>query len=283
MRVDQTLAGEAAAAARAANATRATAKTGLTSFASALSGAAASGSTARKATAAAATETKTGSETSAKEKTKPVEGKEYVEIVSGPRNGMFINRSGNARDGEAFVLVKKDGRDVHIYGSGKDRETVVVWHTKNKQPTAGDDGVPKGEVSSRVEGELYDEITAGPRNGMFINRSGNTPRRPGLRAGRARAPRGPHLRARQEGPGREGVGRGLRPPRRRRGPPPPPPRVAWAPPAAPPPPRRSAEPQGDRAELAVRHPHAELGPLAAGDPARRGAPVRPASARRAAR
>ena len=97
-----------------------------------------------------------------------------MEIVSGPRNGMFINRSGNARDGEAFVLVKKDGRDVHIYGSGKDRQTVVVWHTKDKQPTAGDDGVPKGEVSAPVEGELYDEITAGPRNGMFINRSGNS-------------------------------------------------------------------------------------------------------------
>jgi hypothetical protein len=174
MRVDQTLAGEAAAAARAATA-RSTAKPALTSFASALTGAAASGGTAaRKATAATAADTKHGSETSAKEKTRPVEGKEYVEIVSGPRNGMFINRSGNSRDGEAFVLVKKDGRDVHIYGSGKDRETVVVWHTKNQQPTAGDDGVPKGEVSSPVEGELYDEITAGPRNGMFINRSGNS-------------------------------------------------------------------------------------------------------------
>jgi hypothetical protein len=173
MRVDQTLAADAAAVAARSATARQTAGTGLTSFASALSGAAATGTAATKATAATATETKTGSETSAKEKTRAVDGKPYVEIVSGPRNGMFINRSGNARDGEAFVLVKKDGRDVHIYGTGKDRETVVVWHNKDKQPTAGDDGVPKGEVSKRVEGELYDEITAGPRNGMFINRSGN--------------------------------------------------------------------------------------------------------------
>jgi lipoprotein-anchoring transpeptidase ErfK/SrfK len=172
MRVDQTLAAEAAAAARTATARPATAP--RTSFASALSGAVAGTTAARKATAASATqETKRGSETSAKEKTRPVEGKPYVEIVSGPRNGMFINKSGNARDGEAFVRIEKDGRDVHVYGSGKDRETVVMWHNEDKKPTAGGDGVPEGEVSARVEGRLYDEITAGPRNGMFINRSGN--------------------------------------------------------------------------------------------------------------
>jgi hypothetical protein len=111
---------------------------------------------------------------SAKEETRPVEGKPYAEIISGPRNGMFINRSGNGRDGEAFVRVERDGRDVHIYGSGKNRETVVMWHNEDHEPTAGADGVPAGEVSSRVEGKLYDEITAGPRNGMFINRSGNS-------------------------------------------------------------------------------------------------------------
>ena len=39
---------------------------------------------------------------------------DYVEIMSGPRNGMFINRSGNARDGEAFVLVERRDHELHI-------------------------------------------------------------------------------------------------------------------------------------------------------------------------
>ena len=172
MRVDQTLAGEAAAAARAATATR-DRQDGADLLRQRPRRRRRERDHRPQGDRRRDHRDKTGSETAPRRRPQPVEGKEYVEIVSGPRNGMFINRSGNARDGEAFVLVKKDGRDVHIYGSGKDRETVVVWHTKNKQPTAGDDGVPKGEVSSRVEGELYDEITAGPRNGMFINRSGN--------------------------------------------------------------------------------------------------------------
>jgi hypothetical protein len=175
MRVDHTLASEALTAARTA---RPAGETGLRStFASALSGAAktSTGTSSAAATTAntATTSTAATPAASAKEETRPVPGKEYEEIIGGPRNGMFINRSGNARDGEAFVLVEKDGRDIHIYGSGKDRETVVMWHSEDKQPTAGADGVPDGEVSSRVPGKLYDEITAGPRNGMFINRSGN--------------------------------------------------------------------------------------------------------------
>jgi hypothetical protein len=176
MRVDHTLASATLAAARTA---RPSVDTGLRSpFATALAGAAKSTTNTSSAAASttagpATTTTAATTAASAKEETRPVPGKEYEEIIGGPRNGMFINRSGNARDGEAFVLVEKDGRDIHIYGSGKDRETVVLWHTEDKKPTAGADGVPDGEVSSRVPGKLYDEITAGPRNGMFINRSGN--------------------------------------------------------------------------------------------------------------
>ena len=56
------------------------------------------------------------------EKIEPVEGHAYAEITSGPRSGMYINTSGNARRGEAFVLVEKSGFDYHIYGSGDDRD-----------------------------------------------------------------------------------------------------------------------------------------------------------------
>ena len=60
-----------------------------------------------------------------KETTKPVEGQNYAEILTGPRAGMYLNTGGGSRDGEAFVLVKHDDREDHIYGTGKDRK--VVW------------------------------------------------------------------------------------------------------------------------------------------------------------
>jgi hypothetical protein len=60
------------------------------------------------------------------EKVEPVEGHGYSEIVSGPRSGMYINTSGGARHGEAFVLARRDGVEYHIYGSGKDRQVVAV-------------------------------------------------------------------------------------------------------------------------------------------------------------
>lgn len=52
----------------------------------------------------------------------------YDEITAGPRNGMFINRSGNVRDGQAFVRVERGDRTFHIYGSGKSRLVVEVRH-----------------------------------------------------------------------------------------------------------------------------------------------------------
>ena len=55
---------------------------------------------------------------------KTLEGHAYVEIWSGKREGMFVNTSGNARNGEAFVLVQKADFNYHIYGSGEDRRVV---------------------------------------------------------------------------------------------------------------------------------------------------------------
>ena len=62
------------------------------------------------------------------EKTEDIAGHAYDEIVAGPRNGMMLNQSGNARHGQAFVLVERDGRAFHIYGSGKDRKIFEVDH-----------------------------------------------------------------------------------------------------------------------------------------------------------
>jgi hypothetical protein len=42
-----------------------------------------------------------------------------------PKGGR-LPTSGNKRDGQAFVLVKRDGKEFHIYGSGKDRLVVCL-------------------------------------------------------------------------------------------------------------------------------------------------------------
>lgn len=68
-----------------------------------------------------------------------VAGHRYEEIVAGPRNGMFINRSGNKRDGEAFVRVERGDRIFHIYGSGKNR-LIVGMRVHDPVPAAGTPG-----------------------------------------------------------------------------------------------------------------------------------------------
>jgi multidrug efflux pump subunit AcrA (membrane-fusion protein) len=106
------------------------------------------------------------------EKTEPVEGrKRYEEIVSGAREGMYINTSGNARDGKAFVRVIDDGVEYHVYGSGDDRVTIANDLRDKEDPALQ---LRKGERVKRVEGrENYVEIVSGAREGMFINTSGN--------------------------------------------------------------------------------------------------------------
>jgi hypothetical protein len=122
---------------------------------------------------------------------KTLDGHAYVEITSGKREGMFVNTSGNVRNGEAFVVVRKNGKEYHIYGTGKDR-LVVGFHMPkgsadetggSTAPTGGTGGsktdtddlkLRKGEKIEPVEGHAYAEIVSGPRAGMYINTSGNS-------------------------------------------------------------------------------------------------------------
>src|SRR3954470_7647577 len=121
-----------------------------------------------------------------------VDGHAYVEVTSGDREGMYINTSGNVRNGQSFVLVRKNGKEYHIYGTGKDR-LVVGFHIPSSSPDAssgtggttatggkpttagtGDLKLRKGEKIEPVEGHGYAEIVSGARSGMYINTSGNS-------------------------------------------------------------------------------------------------------------
>lgn len=67
----------------------------------------------------------------------PVEGqRNYARILSGPRKGLFVNLSGNLRDGMAFRVVERDGRRFHVYGGGADRQEVEVG--RPRRPGGGE-------------------------------------------------------------------------------------------------------------------------------------------------
>jgi hypothetical protein len=138
----------------------------------------------KSALAKATTETAAPAGVKKGESFEAVEGHAYVEITSGKRSGMYVNTSGNVRDGEAFVLARKNGKEYHIYGTGKDR-LVVGFHMPKDTPDTGGTSAPatggtddlklrKGEKVEPVPGHAYAEIVSGPRSGMYINTSGNS-------------------------------------------------------------------------------------------------------------
>jgi lipoprotein-anchoring transpeptidase ErfK/SrfK len=86
------------------------------------------------------------------ERTQKVEGHNYVEIIAGPRNGMFINNTGTTRDGQAFLIVKRHGREFHVYGSGDDRK---VFEVGRKRETDSKD------ASGTTDAKTTDSKTSG--------------------------------------------------------------------------------------------------------------------------
>jgi hypothetical protein len=125
-----------------------------------------------------------------KETTKPVDGQNYSEILTGPRAGMYLNTGGGARDGEAFVLVKQGNREDHIYGTGKDRKVISVGaeksssssdsssaeetsSTPDKTSSSSTSKAPANETTKAVPGRGYADILTGKRSGLYLNTSGN--------------------------------------------------------------------------------------------------------------
>jgi hypothetical protein len=50
-----------------------------------------------------------------------VSGHAYERVRGGKHDGKLLNASGNARSGQLFEIVHRDGRTYHVYGSGEHR------------------------------------------------------------------------------------------------------------------------------------------------------------------
>ena len=74
------------------------------------------------------------------EKTEKVAGRHYEKIVAGPDKGRYLNRTGNARDGEDFRIVQRGGRTFRVYGLGEDHNVFELPLRKSPGSTRG--GVP---------------------------------------------------------------------------------------------------------------------------------------------
>jgi hypothetical protein len=86
------------------------------------------------------------------ERTQKVAGHGYVEIVAGPRNGMFINNTGSKRDGEAFLIVKRHGREFHVYGTGDDRKVYEVGRKRETTDAKDASGTSGASGTSSTSG-----------------------------------------------------------------------------------------------------------------------------------
>ena len=62
------------------------------------------------------------------EKTEKVDGRHYEKIVAGPDKGRYLNRTGNARDGEDFRIVQRGGRVFHVYDIDHEHQVFELPH-----------------------------------------------------------------------------------------------------------------------------------------------------------
>src|SRR3954471_19081319 len=124
MRLDTSLLDGISAAKHAAKSSSTTSqKSSGSSFTSAL----------KAATSDASSDAK---KTEAAETTQAVAGHPYAEILTGSRAGMYLNTSHNKRAGEAFVMVHRNGVELHVYGTGKNRHVVEMKRHSAAAPTA---------------------------------------------------------------------------------------------------------------------------------------------------
>jgi len=71
------------------------------------------------------------------EKLERVKGHEYAQYHGGKHDAQFVNLSGNARSGEVFDLVSRNGRTFHVYEGDAGKKTVVELKAAPAQDTGG--------------------------------------------------------------------------------------------------------------------------------------------------
>jgi hypothetical protein len=96
----------------------------------------------------------------------PVKGAQsYADILSGPRNGYYVNlQQGSVREGHTFHIVKRDGKEFHVYGEGDDKIWVEVGAKKKAAAAAtGTEATTpaSGAADSRDAGQTGSDSTTG--------------------------------------------------------------------------------------------------------------------------
>jgi hypothetical protein len=100
----------------------------------------------------------------------PVKGaRSYADILSGPRNGYYVNlQQGSVREGQVFHIVKRDGKEFHVYGEGDDKVWVEVGTKKKADAAAsGTEATtpPSGAADSRDASQGATGGAAAPASG----------------------------------------------------------------------------------------------------------------------
>jgi hypothetical protein len=98
----------------------------------------------------------------------PVKGHQsYADILSGSRNGYYVNiQQGSAREGDVFHIVKRGGKEFHVYGTGKDKTWVEVGETKKKAEAV------TGTDATQTTSPLPDERDASTATGTTATSTG---------------------------------------------------------------------------------------------------------------
>ena len=104
----------------------------------------------------------------------PVKGAQsYADILSGPRNGYYVNlQQGSVREGDVFHIVKRAGKEFHVYGEGDDKVWVEVGAGKKKKADAAATGTEATTPASGAADER--DATQGTTGGAAAPASGST-------------------------------------------------------------------------------------------------------------
>ncbi|WP_205697295.1 hypothetical protein [Conexibacter sp. SYSU D00693] len=115
----------------------------------------------RAVMAASGTTPTTESDAKATRKLQPIKGHEFSKVLEGAQKGHYVNRSGNARDGETFQRVHRDGRLFHVYGEGKERTVVELKTAQTGTDAPGGTSAPSSTTRTSESSKPTTTTTGG--------------------------------------------------------------------------------------------------------------------------